>query len=1050
MALVGSLAGCGGDETKPPDEDTVAPFVTTSDPSEGATGVTPGTANLRLTFSEPMADDVGSLSLDGGTIQDRSWDGNTLVLQASLVPERACRLTLSGFTDIAGNALDGAPELGDGALDFTTGPGEITDTQSPQVTDADPNEGQMDVAIDTSAIVVTFDEPMDTNIVTIQLVGGSSTVGLSGSWNADGTVITFPLSAPLEHATAYSASLAAFGDVAGNPLDGAAYLGDGFLDFTTAGNPDTTAPIATASTPVEGSFTNDPDDPVITVTFNEDMDATITEVPVAVDGGTPAMVSGAWSDGDTLFTITLPGFLVPGGIYDIDLTGMQDEAGNPLDATDAYLGDGVLDFAAQNPSGEDCNAPLVLAQATENMGAHTWSVASGAVSGVDGEFACDASGSGSDVVVRYVKTSDTLANGGNLLHVAALNASDQINLEITSGNCNASLGAVESCLWFKNDWEKFLDVPPGTYWIWVADNDTSGGFPGVDITIEEIPASAPQAEGEGCFAPYTTSSANYTAPVNPDDFHIWTVPASINSPDIAASTAGAGSISCDDHPTYGDIHGVDAVIEFQKTSSTSVLLAEVDNLDPTLSQSDLDVEILTTCNPLDVGSTSLQCGANADTFAFTAQNMAGPLYLWVATEATGEEFNGAEVRLREINPGLGESLYTAEPLTSSGAISPTSAARFDAPSCFPSTGNIHWYSYTTTDTLFGVQGDVAGALAVFDGMGGELSCSTDTTNVAIGKNVAAGTTLFIAVESPGAIQSLTLIDLSYSGVMGTTSDFGVTFPTSATTEYSMVVGANEIFMGSTSSIWSFSKAGGGTAVEHDTADGLGSAQLGYGLAYAGGKLFSVDSTTSTTASRLFSVHDEGTMGWGPTAWDTPVSYPASAPTYAMTSDGTNIIMVSRPTSASSPSTFMSVPSSGPATATILGTNSDVYYATGIAADASYFYVVGRKALDATEWLFRIDRSNLSAPAVPLIPVDANTLATAVHVDDLVSAENIYVRDDSTDLHVVANPGSAPIDLGVLLSNGGTADYAMGIDRFSNQLFLFDSTLATNGGILMVQ
>jgi hypothetical protein len=61
-----------------------------------------------------------------------------------------------------------------------------------------------------------------------------------------------------------------------------------------------------------------------------------------------------------------------------------------------------------------------------------------------------------------------------------------------------------------------------------------------------------------------------------------------------------------------------------------------------------------------------------------------------------------------------------------------------------------------------------------------------------------------------------------------------------------------------------------------------------------------------------------------------------------------------------------------------------------------------------------------------------------------------VRDDSTDLHVVANPGSQPVYLGVLLDNGGAADYAMALDTASNTIYMFDSTLAANGGILAVQ
>src|SRR5690606_37477259 len=135
------------------------------------------------------------------------------------------------------------------------------------------------------------------------------------------------------------------------------------------------------------------------------------------------------------------------------------------------------------------------------------------------------------------------------------------------------------------------------------------------------------------------------------------------------------------------------------------------------------------------------------------------------------------------------------------------------------------------------------------------------------------------------------------------------------------------------------------------------AQLGYDIAYAGGRLFSVENTATTTVSRLFSVHEEATSTWGPTAWDTPLAYPASAPVYSMATDGTSIIMASRETTASEPLLFMSVPVAAPSSALTLGSYTGVYYVTGIAADASYFYVVGRETT-ADEFLYRFDRANL--------------------------------------------------------------------------------------------
>src|SRR5690606_11731915 len=207
---------------------------------------------------------------------------------------------------------------------------------------------------------------------------------------------------------------------------------------TTVGNPDTVLPVVVSSDPPEGAFNLDPDRLVITLNFSEDMDESITELPLVEGTSSPQMVSGVWSDNDTTFTINLTSYLTPGAVYHLDVTGMADQSGNALDAPDAYLMDGILDFALADPAGEGCSDPLGMSKATESMGAFTWSIPAASVSGKDGQFACDSTGAGSDVVIRYVKTSDTLANGGQLLHVSAVGGSDDINLEITSGSTCAT------------------------------------------------------------------------------------------------------------------------------------------------------------------------------------------------------------------------------------------------------------------------------------------------------------------------------------------------------------------------------------------------------------------------------------------------------------------------------------------------------------------------------------------------------------------------------------------------------------------------------------
>src|SRR5690606_21235371 len=97
----------------------------------------------------------------------------------------------------------------------------------------------------------------------------------------------------------------------------------------------------------------------------------------------------------------------------------------------------------------------------------------------------------------------------------------------------------------------------------------------------------------------------------------------------------------------------------------------------------------------------------------------------------------------------------------------------------------------------------------------------------------------------------------------------------------------------------------------------------------------------------------------------------------------------------------------PGAPSFVGSNAGIHHVVGIAADATYFYVVGLDG-DSEAGLFRVERGAPEAPAVRLKPLAD---PSAVVVDDLVLAQNLYVIDAGR-IHVVAAPGSAtPIDLG---------------------------------------
>jgi cysteine-rich repeat protein len=711
-------------------------------------------------------------------------------------------------------------------------------------------------------------------------------------------------------------------------------------------------------------------------------------------------------------------------------------------------GDGCSDTCSPN-TGETCADPLVQSQATVNGGQYVWIIPEGGVTGSEGAFSCDPNSHGPDVVIAYTKTSDTLANGGSLLHINADTSksatSQYLNVEVKAAGCDAGQGSSIKCLWYKHDWDIFLDVPPGTYHVWVGKNSPASSsvlFPPSTVMIEEI--NAADAEGEGCFAPYTETSSIYTPPSGAGQPHTWQIPPGINSFDMGPTWGEPTSISCDNTPVYGDIHGVDTVIEFNKISPTSVLKIDAQNLASSLASSDLNLEVMNVCDSSSLSRITRNCRANQDTISITAPSPAGPVYLWLSTEATSEEFGGAEVQVTEIFPGVGESWPTAQPLTGSSTITPTSSQRLDVPTCFAATGNIHWYSYTLTNNAFNLSANTTGTVAIYDESGQELGCTSNASTDPLGFVASPGKTFYIGVPSGGAVTALTIGDLPYTGIKGTITDMEVSFPVSPLTEYGMAIGASEIYMGGTTQILSIPKVIGATAVAHAAGDGLTATHLGYDLVWTGASLFSVDSTTSTSANRLFQVFN-GTA-WGPVAWDLTPTYPGSSPSHAITFDGANVLMSTRRTSTDA--NFYSVSPSAAGTPTLLGTNTSVWYVTGMAADSQYFYVASNGL--GGEGVYRLLRSNISAAATKIATINTGTLCNNIELDSLVNPQNLYVRNADGDVHAVLGPASSsPIHVGVVVSLGTASDYAMSFDRAAGSMYLFETESVTSGRIIKV-
>ncbi|HJK89416.1 MAG TPA: Ig-like domain-containing protein, partial [Polyangiaceae bacterium LLY-WYZ-15_(1-7)] len=951
-------------------------------------------------------------------------------------------LVLSGFTDAAGNPLDGAPVLEDGALDFRTGPDETP----PTVRESTPAEGTVDVARSTSLVTVVFDEPMDVSTGTAVLAGGDFTSdALSPSWSADGMEASFRVPELLGVETAYALTLNDFADGAGNALDGEPYLGDGAVDFTTGG--DLFAPYVLASTPIEGTTEARFEGDTITIAFSEVMETSATSVPVTSELGTfdaPA----SWSGGGAILSLDVTGQLFAGLTYRVDLSGFSDAGGTALDTTHFYLGDGALDFTTLPATGESCREALGALDATEVMpGVFQWVIEEDQVLENEGSAPCDSSHS-DDAVIRVRK-----AAADTVLHVlvSSDDSSDEVNVDVLQGVCDPMDAMAEAarfrCLERRDDHEAFVEGPAGFVYLWIS-QDNTGGFDGATVTVEEIPALP---EGESCSAPLTTAATRYyTAPAGADDFHTWEVPMDgVAGYDRGTSWDDAGDFSCDSDGESGG----DFVVQVDKTTDSSILQVQVD-----VAGSNANVEVLEGACAVDAaGVTVRSCEEDFEgSLSYDLSGPAGPRFIWVGDDddpGFGDDFPSAfpptaTVRVREVEPGPGDSCGEGVVLTP-GADVPITADRaldLGVPSCFGSSGTT-WFRFTASSTLTVVNGNGALPLAGTDAASGdELSCVSDASQ-GVAMFTEPGRDYCLAVASGAAVTALSFEEIPYPGVSGSTvtdlmvSQPGSTGRTGFDPEDWMVVTPTYVYLAAEGDLlWRAPRAG---MVDAEELLGEDSSLIGNAGVAVGEAVFSLDNSTSAE-TRLWRLVDE-TGTYGATDWDGAFSWPGEA-IDAMTWDGTSLILVTETDtvlpSVTPPARIYTADPTTPGTVMEVGTNDTLNDVSAVAADASWLYFVAE--IGGTEGIYRLDRSQLGDPAAPLEEVYTGGInynddaSLVLQPADGGAPAVLYFRGyNPADVFAILDPGGAsPRFLGRIFDLGrDNDDFVLALDPAIPALFL---------------
>ena len=413
-------------------DDTTAPTVVSSVPSDGATGVALA-APIQVRFSEPMEPTASILSMTvtptppGGSFEFNAPANTVLSFVPTLALVDQTTYTVSVTTsavDLAGNNLAAAF-----SFSFTT-----TDASAPAVvfSSVSPAPDADGVAVN-APVSLDFTEAMDEASVlaafSLTKTATGNTVTGTAALNGAGTGLTFVPSADLASETSYTIRVGG----SASDLGGNAMGGDFSSTYTTA---DVNAPTVAAVSPADEAV-DVLASATVSVVFSEDMDQASARAAFALLDGSGTEVAGTFAV-STLDTIIFrPDFLLASEVtYTVTVdTTAADAAGNAM---------GGAGFSSSFTTGDQINPSFFIADLdgqtgvplgldivisfTETMNAASVEAAFSVAPAVDGTFVWN--GDFSAVVFRpsALLTDETVYNV-----VLTTEARDEAGLPLTEG-----------------------------------------------------------------------------------------------------------------------------------------------------------------------------------------------------------------------------------------------------------------------------------------------------------------------------------------------------------------------------------------------------------------------------------------------------------------------------------------------------------------------------------------------------------------------------------------------------------------------------------------
>lgn len=309
--------------------DTTAPTLVTTDPLNGATGISRSDALWGQLSEQLSAASVSSATvrvLDGaaqlpGAVWYDPSNRRVVFTPTGLLPAaRALTLEIGAVTDLSGNAKAVTNTIG-----FTT-----ADNAAPAISSSAPADGAMNVSIN-SAVRIAFTEPIDARGLDITSSAGAGTF----SYDAASATALFVPNANFSGGAMVTITVAAgLAD-----LEGKATTAPMSFTFGTIANAsqDVAAPTVMSTTPANNA-TGVGALQAVTVTFSEAMRPGTLSAPGAYAfrerGGPNLLHRMAFSAAGSQLVLTPADPLKGGVIYELVLsTGIQDLAGNALAQT---------------------------------------------------------------------------------------------------------------------------------------------------------------------------------------------------------------------------------------------------------------------------------------------------------------------------------------------------------------------------------------------------------------------------------------------------------------------------------------------------------------------------------------------------------------------------------------------------------------------------------------------------------------------------------------------------------------------------------------------